>query len=285
MSVGELLGLDGNSALLATARRRWPVWVAADVRLAQASSFDDLIAKLRGMPIDQGDSCRHALARLAATDGGDDPIAAVALAKILLPGTTLLAARLTNLVCGGGSTFVSRDRVNQAVAAQLWIEVRSFDWQHLTKVGGNILMNVRAAVLRDLGDVGQLERSDRTWARTDSMDHERLSLVVEVMGGPAPSPASGSDLWTSADEVSHVLGWACQNKVITESDGALIRCLLAEAEQVEVRSTSRSAGNLCGRELSEAVARKVGVSSATVRRRASRSVKAIALAVSMERCA
>ena len=81
------------------------------------------------------------LARLASPSGGDDVAAAGALAWLLLPGACATAHRLRSLT----------PRIDEVVAAQLWLEVREFAWQRLGKVAANIVMNVRRGVLRELG--------------------------------------------------------------------------------------------------------------------------------------
>jgi hypothetical protein len=60
----------------------------------------------------------HALATLAAADGGNDVAAAAALACALMPGACILANRLRTLAV----------QIDQIVAAQLWVEVRTFPW-------------------------------------------------------------------------------------------------------------------------------------------------------------
>ena len=56
------------------------------------------------------------IAGLAAQHDGDDVPAAAVLAWLLVPGASLLANRLTTL----------SPAIDQLVAAQLWIEVRTF---------------------------------------------------------------------------------------------------------------------------------------------------------------
>ena len=92
MSVGDQLGLDDDSELLEQARQRWPAWVASDARLEVVEEFDDLRAWLPPVDRDASDEVLLALAMLAAPDGGDDIVAAAALAKCLLPGACRLAA-------------------------------------------------------------------------------------------------------------------------------------------------------------------------------------------------
>ena len=129
-------------------------------------------------PVDReaSDEVLLALAMLAAPDGGDDIAAAAALAKCLLPGACRLAGWLSTLpprevfrdsqpVMAGAWSAV--ERVNELVASQLWIEVRTFPWRRRSKVAANILINTRVGVLREVGDFFYVSRADRTWANTD----------------------------------------------------------------------------------------------------------------------
>jgi len=289
MSVGELLGLDGDSELLDQACRRWEDWVATDDRLGVVERFDDLRGYLRGATTQEADRCLLALAMLAAPDGGDDLAAAAALAKALLPGASVLARRLS-VRLGAQRTGESRD-VDELVASQLWLEVRSFPWRRLTKVGGNILMNTQQAVLRDCGDYGQLRRSDPTWARTvcldmtagggdgpDLLDRRRAAtrLPAGEVGWGAPADADPEP--SALQELREVLAWACENDVISDRDRMLLLCLVEEASDTQSRSTTRGRANLCANNLTAQVAPRLGLSPATVRRRAARSMRALAAA-------
>lgn len=289
MNVGEILGLEGNSLLLTDARRRWSEWQGADARLLAVPEYDDLQARMRELRPGAADAVRLALAELAASDGGDDAAAAAALASTLLPGATVLAARLTSLASAHCVTGGPRALVHELVASQLWIEVRSFPWRRLTKVGGNVLMNCRAAVMRELGDFHQLDRGDRTWARTDFVDENALDAALHggavADGDSDPLGWVVGELLTPAGEVEVVLDWACENRVLSEDDRQLILMLLEHAPTAGVRETTRGRANLCGGRLAEQVAPLIGVSPATVRRRASTSVQALIDAVPPGVCA
>ena len=142
MSVGDQLGLDEtpdqHSELLDQARVKWPAWVAADPRLGVVDDFDDLRAWLRSEDHEVSDEVLLALAMLAAPDGGDDVAAAAALAKCLLPGACRIAGWLSTLplkevfrdsqpVAAG--TWSAVERIDELVASQLWIEIRTFAWR------------------------------------------------------------------------------------------------------------------------------------------------------------
>jgi hypothetical protein len=161
MSVAEQLGLDDEtSELLALADQRWDHWATAHPALTHCCGVRELRSWLCVADQGEADEALHALATLAAADGGDDLAAAAALACALMPGACLLANRLRALAA----------HIDQIVAAQLWLEVRTFAWRRMTKVAANVLLNTRAGVLADCDVRSQLERTDPTWSRTSPVD-------------------------------------------------------------------------------------------------------------------
>ena len=308
MSVGDQLGIDENSELLDQARRKWPEWLASDPRLDVVAEFDHLRAWLPSVDRDASDEVLRALAMLAAPDGGNDIAAAAALAKCLLPGACRLAGWLSALppkevfrdsqpVLAG--TWSAVERIDELVASQLWIEVRTFPWRRLRKVAANILMNTRVGVLREVGDFFYVSRTDRTWANTTLV--ESFSSGDLTDGGVAryfsevPTERVASALFhrteiladrsqpdqvepTPKEELLELLTWACEHQVISAADRTLLLCLVEEADRVETRNLTRGYGGLIGNQLSSRVAPRVGVSEATVRRHASRSMRALAVA-------
>ena len=279
--VEELLGLGEDSDLLAEARQRWDAWAEIDARLSVVEDFDALLRHVKSSTTEDADTCLLALAMLAAPDGGDDIAAAAALAKALMPGVCILASRLTVQLSqrrwyptGSTERGPVSTCVNERVAAQLWLEARSFPWRRLTKVGGNILMNTRAKVLWECEDRQQLERFDRTWSHTSPVGGwaGRDDKMQPGIG------ARGADDESAFEVLMDVLHWACANEVISHQDLSLLVTLVSAAARTEVRATTRGRGNVCGDRLSAIVAPQLGVSPATVRRHASRSVKALAAA-------
>jgi hypothetical protein len=308
MSVGDQLGLDDNSELLDQARQKWPAWVAADPRLGVVEEFDDLRAWLPSVDSSASDEVLLALAMLAAPDGGDDIAAAAALAKCLLPGACRLAGWLSTLpprdvfrdsqpVAAGSWSAV--ERIDQLVASQLWIEVRTFKWRRLRKVAANILINTRVGVLREVGDFFHVSRADRTWANTtlvesfstgdldasDAAAWGKSELPTEpVAGALRHRPEILADAGPAQEEPSateellELLAWACENQVISAADRYLLLCLVDEADRIGPRNLTRGYGGLLSNEVSSRVAPRVGVSEATVRRHGSRTVRALAAA-------
>lgn len=306
MSVGDQLGLDDNSELLDQARQQWPAWVATDPRLGVVDNFDDLRSWLPTVDHETSDQVLLVLAMLAAPDGGDDIAAAAALAKCLLPGACRLAGWLSTLpprevfrdsqpVMAG--TWSAVERVDELVASQLWIEVRTFKWRRLRKVAANILINTRVGVLREVGDFFYVSRADRTWANTtlvesfssgdvadgDAGAWSAAALPTErVAGGLLHRPEILADAGpeqeepTATEELLELLAWACDHQVISPADRYLLLCLVEEADRVETRRLARGYGGLLSNEVSSRVAPRIGVSEATVRRHGSRTVRALA---------
>jgi len=178
-----------------------------------------------------------------------------------MPGACTLANRLRTLDW----------HIDEIVAAQLWVEVRTFPWQRLRKVAANVLMNTRAGVLRDCGAKSQLERTDPTWNRTSPVDPWGT-----FWGGYAATRCERPT--QPAQELVELLEWACQNKVITDDDRALLLCLVEAADSAATRRLGRGTGGLMANNVSEAVAQQWGIAPKTVRRRARRSMDALSSA-------
>lgn len=261
MSVAAQLGLDDeHDGLLLLAGRRWGGWVARNPGLIGVGS----VAALRGWLVEaepaEADQVLRALAQLGSPGGGGDVAAAATLAWALLPGACALAYRLRTL-----ST-----RIDEIVAAQLWIEVRTFPWQRLNRVAANILSNTRAGVLRDCSAASQLQRTDRTWSSTRPVDPAGPFCV----GYAARRQASAS----AAEELLNVLEWACETGVITDTDRCLLLCLVEAADRSATKRTGRGSAGLMANDVSEAVASRWGMSPVTVRRRARRTLTALTTA-------
>jgi hypothetical protein len=259
MGVAALLGIvDEDSELLQVAGRRWPDWAAEDDRLRVVSGVRNLRAWLTTVSTPEADRLLHALAKRASVHGGDDRVAANTLAFALLPGVCTMACRLSTLA----------PRVDEIIAAQLWIEIRSFPWQRLTKVASNILMNTRAEVLRECGAATQVQKRDPTWYRTLPIDPDDTFWRGPRMAtSPEPQP-------TPADELLELLVWACENKVITTRDRSLLLSLAEAADRADNRRSHGRAG-LLSEDIAEIVGREYGLAAVTVRRRAGRSLRAL----------
>ena len=191
------------------------------------------------------------LAELSAADGGDDPAATGALVWLLLPGACRLAFTLSRY----------SGRIDEVVAAQLWIEARSVNWRTGRAVAANVLMNTRKGVLRDLGVPSSCRGRDRAWGAVVLVEE------MELLTRPEPNcrAVAGDhvyDLLTGAVETGLLSVWDC-------------RCLLDLAEAAAHAPGSRVKRGyvgLLGKDATHAVARQWGVSASTVSRRARRAV-------------
>ena len=262
MSVAAQLALDDpDRGQLAEARAKWPVWCASDPHLRVVDDLLDLPEWIARADKGDVDGVLHTLARLASPTGGDDVVAVGALAWVLLPGARVVANRLR-----GVST-----RIDELVATQLWLEVRSFPWERRRKVAANIVMNVRRGVLRDL-EIGEHAREvDPSWARAVPLPPAAgLWRVVEARSVPVqPGPQ---------EELAEVLAWGVSRRVIEAADRDLLVSLAEAADAAEVRRSGCGQGGLCSRQVSRTVAAQRGISEATVRRRARLSMRALAAA-------
>ena len=259
MSVADQLGLrDETSKLLALADQRWGHWADAYPALGQCRGVLELRSWLRGADQAEVDGALHALATLAAVDGGDDIAAAAALAWALMPGACTLANRLRTLT----------SHIDEVVAAQLWVEVRTFPWRRLTKVAANVLMNTRVGVLRDCDAKSQLQRTDPTWSRTSPVDP-----YGAFWGGYASTHCERQT--RPGQELLKLLAWGCKNRVISDDDRALLLCLVEAADGAATRRVGRGSGGLMANNVSEAVAKQWGIAPSTVRCRARRSMDAL----------
>jgi hypothetical protein len=261
--VARQLGLDEglDSELLREAAALWSGWAAEDGRLGAVTGLAGLRPWLRVADPARADELLQVLARLASPSGGDSVPAAGVLAWVLLPGACSVARRLRSL----------SPQIDELVAAQLWIEVRSFPCQRLGKVAANILRNVRAAVMSDCGVRSQVQRCDRSWARTWAVDPSSPGWAA--MPGPAePVPA--------AEELAALLEWACRAEVIGPQDRSLLVCLAVNADRAGSSRARRSRSGLMATEVSAAVGEVFGLSPVSVRRRARRT-----MAVLSEACA
>ena len=105
----------------------------SDGALAGASDLAGLPDWLWHATPAEADRALLHLAFLAARDGGDDLAAAGVLAWVLLPGAQAIVRALAR------TTSV----IDEVVAAQLWVQVRTFPWRTGHRVATNILWSTR----------------------------------------------------------------------------------------------------------------------------------------------
>jgi hypothetical protein len=259
VSVETQLGLhDEGNGLLTHARQNWASWADRFACLSGIGGVGSLRGWLRAAEPAAADEVLHALVTLASPSGGDDASAAALVAWALLPGASVLAQRLQTL----------SPRIDEVVAAQLWIEIRTFPWQRLRKVAANILANTRTGVLRECGAHSQVERVDRTWSSARLVDPTAVFWTKVC----TPDRASRS----AAQELVEVLGWARTLNVISDSDRSLLLSLAKTADSVGPARTGRGWCGLMANASSADVADRLGISPITVRRRARKAISALA---------
>ena len=254
MSVETQLGLgDPDTGLLARAHHEWSRWIDQEVALGVVGELGDLPAWLATHPAERNDVL-SALSGLAAEHDGDDVAAAAALAWLLVPGACLLANRLATL----------SPVVDELVAAQLWIQARTFGPGGGRRVAATILGNTRKGVLGELG-VG--DHGDLAWQRCLVLDPADL-----VSDRAAPVGAPGD---RGAGELSELLERARARRVVSDEDLELLVALAHAADAAGDTHWGRGRAGLMTPVASTQVAQRWGVSARTVRRRARRSLDAL----------
>ena len=264
MSVATQLGLDDpDSELLKLAGTRWATWFGDNQVLPIAFSRGPLRQWLQSSPPAATDRLLGPLAQLANCAGADDVAAAAVLCWALLPGATTLAI---------GLQPYSSD-IDQLVASQLWIEVRS-GRPVVRKVAANILMNTRRGVLQQLG-MGRPAGSK--WDRATPID-PTSRLLLDLPDPHRPD--------ASAAELSELLGLACREGVITAEDCLLLIRLAQVSDGADDRGTRpRCSGRagLTAEAVTTVVCPEFGISGRTARRRVQRSITALAEAYAVEK--
>lgn len=250
MRVAAQLGLDDphTSTLLTLARDRWASWGVVDTRLAVCTDPLELPEIFTSWTPAQKDDVLQALAHLASPDGGDQIAAAGLLAWLLIPGAARLACHLSH---------VSR-RIDEIVAAQLWIEVRS--WNGGQKVAANTLMRARGGVLRDLGI-----RDDPTWLVTSSWDEQSSEPIADQIPTPqAEQPASAL--------LAEVLEEALEHSLVSQAQCELLLDLARTADAQDVRRAGRGNAGLLAEQVLVDVGQDRGMHRSSVRRHAAGSL-------------
>lgn len=252
MSVASALNLT-REAVQAIIVEQWPGWAARLPALLRVDHPADLDRWLRDADPAAADDVLGGLAQLAAADGGDDVDAAKVLAWVLLPAACRVAGSFTRVA-----------DIDEHVAAQLWIEVRSFSWQTTSRVAANIARNLRKHLSTDLSELPAA--SLLATAQADA------GLVVALarqyglgVAEDGPSPM---------DELLSVLEWGCRRGLITSEDRMLLLDMIAAA--ADDPAWHRSGAALLGDKVSDSVGTHWGISGRTVRRRAAASISALA---------
>lgn len=148
------------------AQVEWPRWQEAEPALAIVEDLKDLPRWMREADPDQRDAVLTALLRVARTDQR----ATVVAAWLLVPGASLLAAKMRRLA----------DVIDEVVAGQLWIQICAQDPSEDRYVAKRILSRVEREALAELGIVtspnGVTRRGRRPcWLRSSTSPCRRQS--------------------------------------------------------------------------------------------------------------
>ena len=199
MSVAKCLGVDDiEGPNMNDASSQWPHWRQDQQALPIVDDLRDLPRWMRKAEPAERDAVLSALLRL----GASDKRAAMVLAWLLVPGASLLAGRLRNIID-------VIDVIDEVVAGQLWIQICDHDPSDDTYVAKKILSRVEREAKAELG-VGDLaERRDPAWAATvwssSSMSPPRLAI------SPRSSITRGSSSLRSSGE--HSMTATCRRPV------------------------------------------------------------------------
>lgn len=259
VSLATQLGLEQpHEDLLVSACARWEEWQQTYPVLGVCEDLLGLREWVRRAAPDETNEVLLALAELGATDGGDDPAATAALLWLLIPGAVGVAHALMPL----------SERIDELVAAQLWICARTVSWRKGVSVAATVLMNTRREVMTDLG----LSMDPRA-ARA-----EFPSADPELLTGPG---FSGHPVGTCVPRSTAAADFELLHGLLEDATGAGVvspddcHLLLRLAQHACTRRGGRGRGGLFARASSADVAEEWGVSRATVTRRADHALRAL----------
>lgn len=251
MSVASALNLT-RDAVQAITVLHWKAWAGQCPALLLVERPAELDRWLRDAEPAAADAVLCALAQMAAADGGDDVDAAKVLAWMLLPAACRIA-----------SGFARVADIDEHVAAQLWIEVRSFSWATTTKVAANIAGRLRKHLTTDLSELP---------IASHPIPQAESGVVLALARQYGIDGSDGGD-HSPMEELLSVLEWGCRCGVITGEDRLLLLDVIAAA--ADDPAWLRSGSALLGDKVSDSVGTHWGISGRTVRRRAAASISAL----------
>lgn len=257
MSLVRQLGLEEpHGDLLVSACVRWRQWQDTHPVLTVCDDLLGLPGWVEQSTPEETNRVLLALAELGAADGGDDPAATVALLWLLLPGAVGIARALMPL----------SERIDELVAAQLWICARTVSWAKGVRVAATVLMNTRREVMTDLG-LSMDPRAAR--AELPSADP---GLLMALGVGVRVGTCVAQDVAADTGLLHELLEDATESGVVNVDDCHL---LLRLAEHADTPRGGRGRGGLFARSSAADVAQEYAVSRATVTRRAERALRAL----------
>ena len=236
----------------------WARWVQAEPALSEVVDLNALHV-LRGR---DADAPLGALVRLAAQDGGDDQLAAIAVVHQLAGGVKRLTISLRDL----------SDDIEAVVVGALWAEIRSFPWRRRTRAfAASLMYDTRAAVMAVLLP-GRTRRGDDPLVLMDPLGSLADCVVGSSASWRSNRPPSCEQ---SAVELVELLDWALAGGVIDREDAGLLLELVAAGEEVADGDTPRSLRGTSSQTAVLRVAKQRGVCGKTVIRHRDRLVAAL----------
>lgn len=227
----------------------WSRWCGCEADLAQVGSLAELDS-LRGRAATDGPL--GALLRLAAIDGGDDPLAAVAIMHLLKGGVGRVIRSYGDL---------SPD-IETVVVGALWERIRTFPTARRThSYAASLILDTRKQVCRML-------LPDR---RSVPVAPDTAALFA------ARDPADSPD--RAAVEVSDLLDWALAARLIEACDASVILDLLTAGREVDGSQPRKALTGCCTTAARVRVAATYGVSDRAVSRRRDRALARLRAAV------
>ena len=222
--------------------RIWEQWVSTEPGLRRLSTLDEL-RELRGA---EADELLGALVRLAAKDGGDDELAAHAVAHQLAGEALGIAIELRDL----GSD------VDHVVMTSLWLEIRTFPWQRRTRA---FATSLRYAT----------RRSALEYFLNPPKDRKRLIVrppedIAEGAVALAAGPPDGATAAQSRSELLEYLDWSVCTNRITAEDATLLIELVSAGWQTADKGRLKLKRGVCSMHAVQVVADRRGVCAKTV---------------------
>lgn len=231
---------------------RWRQWCHAEPDLAAFGS----LKKIRSLRSEAEDKALGALLRLAAKDGGDDQLAAVAVLH-QLGGSVRTISR--------NYWFAADGEAEGVVAGAMWEQIRTYDWRahtrhHASAIHHATRKSVRAALLPD----------DSRWQSRGVMLLDPQSRLFEaVMDRADPDVEEGHGL-DAADQLEILVSWSVRQGVLDVDDAELLEALVdADRQNPGIKRWKRG---VCSVAAVERAASERGVCAKTVTRARDRAI-------------
>ena len=240
------VGLSPESLWSIVREDRWSTWTAVEPVLLDIDCLQDLRSR-RGS---DEDPLLGALLHLAAVDGGNDELAAIAVVHQLEPAVQKLVCQFRNL---------AGNDVDGVVIGALWVAIRAFAWRTRRRsFAAALIHDTRAGVLSLL-----LPDHTRTGTRKVTF-FDPLSPFLGVLAerSSGTNTANGIEL----DELADLLRWALASGVVSRADAKLLLELVdADRRNRSLTSPQWSRGP-CSVAAVHVVAARRGVNPRTITR-------------------